>query len=307
MDVVAVKDDEISVDRIMERLSKRALELDHEFHGPPAAGIIDTTKPSGNRRSEGESREALAVEFVKAAVVNDEVLQIMAGDDWNLKADYTITSHRAGLVAAPLLLLKRILRRFVRLYTDFIVIRQNRVNSYLVRLCTQLVREHVRLQLENAREIEALKDMVEKQQAKMSSSVAAINARFDNNEARLDLLRAELEVRAEAMREQLERDDDELFLGDDILGDSDSGSGSADDYSGDMPNSVADDLKNDGEMRGFDSDDSRHLKSEETGQDEHCGETPSDDVEMGSNEEVDTTDAEADEALTPSVEEDLEH
>ncbi len=203
-DLISVKDDEISVDRMMKRLSQRASELDLEFHGPPSKGIIDTTKPSSERTREGNREEALAVEFVKKAVGSNEVLQIMASDDWNLATDYSISSHRTSFVAAPLVLLKRIIRRFVRFYTDFLVTRQNRVNGYLVRLCSQLVREHVRSQIESAHEIERLKGMVERQEAKFSSTVAAINARFDNDEARLDLIRSELEVRAEVAREELE-------------------------------------------------------------------------------------------------------
>ncbi len=206
-DLISVKDDEISVDRMMKRLSQRASELDLEFHGPPSKGIIDTTKPSSERTREGNREEALAVEFVKKAVGSNEVLQIMASDDWNLATDYSISSHRTSFVAAPLVLLKRIIRRFVRFYTDFLVTRQNRVNSYLVRLCSQLVREHARSQIESAREIERLKGMVERQEAKFSSTVAAINARFDNDEARLDLIRSELEVRAEVAREELETEE----------------------------------------------------------------------------------------------------
>ena len=206
-DLVPVKDDEISVDRIMKRLSQRASELDLEFHGPSAKGIIDTTKPSNEGAREGNREEALAVELVKRAVGNNELLEIMASDDWNLAMDYKISSHRASFMASPLILLKRIIRRFVRLYTDFLVVRQNRLNSYLVRLCSQLVREHVLLQVESAQKIETLKAVLERQEAKFSSTVAAINARFDSDEARLDLIRSELEVRADVMREELETKD----------------------------------------------------------------------------------------------------
>jgi len=206
-DLISVKDDEISVDRIIKRLSQRASELDLEFHGPPSRGIIDTTKPSSERTRKGNREEAQAIEFVKRAVANDDVLQLMASDDWNLATDYNISSHRTSFVAGPLVLLKRVIRRFVRFYTDFLVTRQNRVNSYLVRLCSQLVRERVRSQIESASEIEILKGALEKQEAKFSSTVAAINARFDNNEARLDLIRSELEVRAEVAREELETED----------------------------------------------------------------------------------------------------
>lgn len=199
-DLVSVKDDEISVDRIMRRLSQRASELDREMHGPPTKGIIDTTNRSGEQIT--EASEALAAKFVREAVANDDVLRAMSGADWNLTQEYKITSHRASLVAGPLRMMKRMMRRLVRLYTDFLVTRQNRINTYLVRLCSQLVREHVRVQLQTDRVMQRLKSALEESERKLSSSVSAINARFDNNEARLDLFRSELEVRAEVMREE---------------------------------------------------------------------------------------------------------
>lgn len=202
-DIVAVKDNDINVDRIMKRLSKRASEIDHEIIGSQPKGIIDTTK-QGPRHSKEDSNEAVAVEFVKRAVANDEVLSLMSSEDWNLDTDYKVSSHRRTIVAAPLVLLKRVIRRFVRLYADFLVIRQNRINSYLVRLCSKLVRDLVSTRLEYARELARLEALLERQEAKFSSTVAAINARFDNDEARLDLLRSEFEIRTEVMRDELE-------------------------------------------------------------------------------------------------------
>jgi len=112
------------------------------------------------------------------------------------------------------------MRRMVRLYTDFLVTRQNYINTYLVRLCSQLVREHVRVQLQTDREMQRVKRARDELERKLLSSVSAINARFDNDEARLDLFRSELEVRAEVMRE--ERHTTDLLAGaDDNLDDGD--------------------------------------------------------------------------------------
>jgi len=184
----------------MKRLSERASQIHHEILDGPTGRIIDTTRPPSERSRENP-REALAIKFVKAAVGNDDVLEMMASQEWNLVMDYKIESHRAGLVAAPLMLMKRIIRRFTRLYTDFIVTRQNRINTYLVNLCTQLVRELAQIQIEHEREVARLQGLSQSQDARISSSVAAINARFDNDEARLDLLRSELEVLAQAAEE----------------------------------------------------------------------------------------------------------
>jgi len=188
------------------------------MHGPPTKGIIDTTNLSGEQTT--GAGEALAAKFVREAVANDDVLRAMSGADWNLTQEYKITSHRASLVAGPLRMMKRMMRRMVRLYTDFLVTRQNRINTYLVRLCSQLVREHVRVQLQTDREMQRFKSALDESERKLSSSVSAINARFDNDEARLDLFRSELEVRADVMRE--ERHTTDLLAGaDDNLDDGD--------------------------------------------------------------------------------------
>ncbi|RLC47426.1 MAG: hypothetical protein DRH70_03395 [Candidatus Coatesbacteria bacterium] len=193
----------------MRRLSQRASELDREMHGPPTRGIIDTTNRPTEHKT--EASEALAAKFVREAIANDDILRAVSGSDWNLTQDYKITSHRASLVAGPLRVIKKAIRRLVRLYTDFLVTRQSYINMYLVRLCSQLVREHVRVQLQTEREMRRLKSAVDDLKQRLSSSVSAINARFDNDEARLDLFRSELEVRAEVMRE--ERHTNELLAG----------------------------------------------------------------------------------------------
>jgi len=204
-DLIPVKDEEIDVDRIMRKLSRRASQLRREILGQSKSGIIDTT--SQQTSAESDPIEAAAAALVRQAVPHKEVLEIMAQNDWNLAFDYKITSHRPKWVAFPLRLVKRIIRRFVRLYTDFLVIRQNRINFYLVNLCSRLVRELVRQREEFSHEVHKLRSQLDRQNERLSSSVAAINARFDNNEARIDLLRSEIDLRAQLARETLEPED----------------------------------------------------------------------------------------------------
>ena len=48
------------------------------------------------------------------------------------------------------MLVKKLVRPFVRLYTDHVLSRQAQINLYMVHLCHNLVRELVRLQLDHA-------------------------------------------------------------------------------------------------------------------------------------------------------------
>jgi hypothetical protein len=90
-------------------------------------------------------------EMLENAHIDPELLaRLMAPDhNWNISADYTIRSHRSGLVAKGVVLAKRFVRPFVRLYTDHVVGRQAQVNLYLYYVCKSLLHEVVRLQLES--------------------------------------------------------------------------------------------------------------------------------------------------------------
>jgi hypothetical protein len=75
---------------------------------------------------------------------------LAGGQGWNVSPDYRVETHRRGLSARLVLLVKSLVRPFVRLYTDFLVARQAQINVYLVRLCEGLTREVVRLEARNA-------------------------------------------------------------------------------------------------------------------------------------------------------------
>lgn len=99
-------------------------------------------------------------EMLENAHIDPELLvRLMAPDhNWNISADYAIRSHRQGVGAQVILIVKRIVRPFVRLYTDHLTGRQAQINLYLYYLSKSLLQEVVRLQLEGT----ALRNRLEK-------------------------------------------------------------------------------------------------------------------------------------------------
>lgn len=67
---------------------------------------------------------------------------------WNISSSYRIQSHR-GISGRLIVMVKRLVRPFVRLYTDHIVERQAQLNLYTVQVMHNLVREVTRLGIEN--------------------------------------------------------------------------------------------------------------------------------------------------------------
>jgi hypothetical protein len=90
--------------------------------------------------------------FADDAGIDPELLaRLMAPNhDWNISTDYRIESHRKGLGARLVVQLKKLVRPWVRLYTDHPLSRQAQINLYLHYLGHNLVRELVRLQVEHA-------------------------------------------------------------------------------------------------------------------------------------------------------------
>ena len=97
--------------------------------------------------------------FADDAGIDPELLARLMADNhnWNISTDYRIETHRRGVGARLVVLLKRIVRPWVRLYTDHPLSRQAQINLYLHYLGHNLVRELVRLQVEHA----ALRNRVE--------------------------------------------------------------------------------------------------------------------------------------------------
>lgn len=91
---------------------------------------------------------ARLAELADESGIDPELLgHLLAADGlWNLSPDYRIETHRSGLEARVVVLLKKLVRPFVRLYTDPIVTRQAQVNLYLLHVLRSLLTEITRLQ-----------------------------------------------------------------------------------------------------------------------------------------------------------------
>jgi hypothetical protein len=88
------------------------------------------------------------VELADESGIDAELLaHLLAADGrWNVNPDYRIETHRRGLEARAVVFLKTLVRPFVRLYTDPIVVRQAQVNLYLLHVVRSLLTEVTRLQ-----------------------------------------------------------------------------------------------------------------------------------------------------------------
>ena len=90
--------------------------------------------------------------FADDAGIDPELLARLMADNhnWNISTDYRIETHRSGYGARLVVVLKKLIRPWVRLYTDHPLSRQAQINLYLHYLCHNLVRELVKLQVEHA-------------------------------------------------------------------------------------------------------------------------------------------------------------
>lgn len=90
--------------------------------------------------------------FAARAAIDPRLLErfLGPGHDWNIATDYIIRTHRQGLGARLLLLVKRVVRPVVRLYTDHILNRQTQINQYFFHLLANSIRENARLETQVA-------------------------------------------------------------------------------------------------------------------------------------------------------------
>lgn len=88
--------------------------------------------------------------YAEGARIDDKLLERLLGEshDWNIHTDYLIRTTRTGLGAKLLILAKKAVRPFVRLYTDHLLNRQAQLNLYFAHLLHDSIRENARLQLE---------------------------------------------------------------------------------------------------------------------------------------------------------------
>jgi hypothetical protein len=101
---------------------------------------------------EVEELSALRLQaFADDAGIDPDLLARLMADNhnWNISTDYRIETHRRGFKGRAVVLLKKLVRPWVRLYTDQPLSRQAQINLYLHYLSHNLVRELVRLQIEH--------------------------------------------------------------------------------------------------------------------------------------------------------------
>jgi hypothetical protein len=137
-------------------------------------GVVDVAKVMARIRekirgrrdlglyTEDEVEELTALKlqaFADDAGIDPELLARLMADNhnWNISTDYRIETHRQGRAARGIVWLKKLVRPWIRLYTDHPLNRQAQINLYLHYLCHNLVRELVKLQVEHA----ALRNRVE--------------------------------------------------------------------------------------------------------------------------------------------------
>jgi hypothetical protein len=89
--------------------------------------------------------------------------------DWNISPDYVVETHRRGFGAQLIVQIKKLVRPWVRLYTDHPLSRQAQINLYLHYLGHNVVRELVRLQVETA----ALRNKLEALQKEKGAATEA--------------------------------------------------------------------------------------------------------------------------------------
>jgi len=113
---------------------------------------IQTKRAQGvYTEEEVESLAALRLRaFAEEAKIDDKLLERLLGPshDWNISTDYLIRTTRKGPAAGLLVLVKKLVRPVVRLYTDHVLKRQAQINLYFAHLLHNSIREGARAQLE---------------------------------------------------------------------------------------------------------------------------------------------------------------
>jgi signal recognition particle subunit SEC65 len=128
---------DIDVSQIMEKIRER----------------IARKQKEGIYTEEGiaELTDAKIMQFAEEAEIDSVLLEKLRSPDhsWNIQPSYLITTHRTGFKAKTIVLIKKFIRPFVRLYTDHLVGRQAQINQYFAHLLHNLVRELTRHQIDN--------------------------------------------------------------------------------------------------------------------------------------------------------------
>ena len=88
--------------------------------------------------------------FGEEAQIDPKLLERLLGPshEWNIAIDYLIRTTRTGPSARLLVFAKKLVRPFVRLYTDHLLNRQAQLNLYFAHLLHNNLRETARLEVE---------------------------------------------------------------------------------------------------------------------------------------------------------------
>ena len=130
-----------------------------EFQPVDVVGIMSEIRESIRlKRQQGiytdEESESLALQRLRSAAqqaqIDPRLVEALMGPshDWNIAADYRVETTRTGPLARVLVLAKRLVRPFVRLYTDHLIKRQAQLNLYFAYLLHDTIRETARQQIE---------------------------------------------------------------------------------------------------------------------------------------------------------------
>ncbi|MBN1878492.1 hypothetical protein JW823_00095 [bacterium] len=126
---------EIDVQKIMEQIRER----------------IAQKRKAGVYTDEGiaELCDARIMQYAEEAEIDSVLLERLRSPDnsWNISPSYVIMTHRSGVSAKTIVWIKKLVRPFIRLYTDHIIGRQAQINLYFAHLVHNLVREVTRQQI----------------------------------------------------------------------------------------------------------------------------------------------------------------
>ena len=136
METFSVDGDNVNVSKIMQQVQQR----------------IEKKRESGiYTEEELEEVTRLRLENLADEIdIDSNLIENLRSSNaaWNITPDYQVKSHRKGL-GYLVVLIKKIVRPIVRLYTDHIVKRQAQINLYSIHVLHNLVQELTKLQIEN--------------------------------------------------------------------------------------------------------------------------------------------------------------
>lgn len=160
------RDDDVSVDCVTVsapdvQAEIESLLMSESASGPPdvVAIMTEIRRSIQEKRARGlyctdedvDAAQRRQLEaYAQECKIDPQIVQALLGDghQWNLAADYPIRTHRPGVLPRVAILIKKITRPFIRLYTDALTKRQAQLNLYLVHLLHRSMRDGVRLEME---------------------------------------------------------------------------------------------------------------------------------------------------------------